>query len=216
MDWTIEHTCSQSASIHEQSLVEEPCVIRDRSRVLPFAHLMGPVIVGQDCTIGHHVIVHAGVVMGNAVQVHPFSLISSGVILEDDVRVGSRTQFCPPGMVRARAKALSRISPTLVRRGARLATLVTVENGHTLGCYSFVEAGTVVDRSVPDYAVVAGQPMQLLGWRCDCREWLEFGRHNQTECSACGKTYYRVNEYHITLLAPPEEPPMVYSRPNGS
>ena len=48
--------------------------------------------------------------------------------------------------------------------------------GTTIGRYSFVGAGSVVTRDVPDYALVHGNPARMRGWMCQCGNQLDFGR----------------------------------------
>jgi UDP-2-acetamido-3-amino-2,3-dideoxy-glucuronate N-acetyltransferase len=57
--------------------------------------------------------------------------------------------------------------------------------GHDVGVYAFVGAGAVVTRSVPDYAVVVGNPARQIGWMCRCGERLP----EDLTCPACTLTY---------------------------
>jgi UDP-2-acetamido-3-amino-2,3-dideoxy-glucuronate N-acetyltransferase len=81
---------------------------------------------------------------------------------------------------------------TLVRKGASIGANATVVCGVTLGCYSFVGAGSVVTRDVPDYALVYGSPARIHGWMCQCGEQLTFSEQNGMEkavCQSCGDAY---------------------------
>ena len=51
--------------------------------------------------------------------------------------------------------------------------------------YSFVGAGTLVNRNVPDHALVVGNPSKQIGYVCTCGERLSEG----LECLTCSKTY---------------------------
>jgi UDP-2-acetamido-3-amino-2,3-dideoxy-glucuronate N-acetyltransferase len=53
---------------------------------------------------------------------------------------------------------------TLIRTGATVGANATIVCGVTLGRYSFVAAGAVVTRDVPDYALVMGNPARQRGW----------------------------------------------------
>jgi UDP-2-acetamido-3-amino-2,3-dideoxy-glucuronate N-acetyltransferase len=55
----------------------------------------------------------------------------------------------------------------------------------TLGLYCFIGAGSLVNRNVPDYAIVAGNPARQIGWSCECGERLT----ENLDCLACGKQY---------------------------
>jgi len=51
----------------------------------------------------------------------------------------------------------------------------------------------VVNRDVPDYALVVGNPAQQIGWVCQCGERLE----DDLECSVCGRQYYGAAPGHL-------------------
>lgn len=54
-----------------------------------------------------------------------------------------------------------------------------------LGRYSFVGAGAVVTKNVPDHALVVGNPARQIGWACHCGERLT----QDLECLSCGRKY---------------------------
>ena len=78
---------------------------------------------------------------------------------------------------------------TLVRRGASLGANCTVVCGTTIGQYSFVGAGAVVTRDVPDFALVYGNPARVRGWMCACGVALQFGDDGEAQCAACAAEY---------------------------
>ncbi len=53
---------------------------------------------------------------------------------------------------------------TLIRRGATVGANATIVCGIELGRYSFIGAGAVVAQSVPDYALMVGNPARKVGW----------------------------------------------------
>jgi UDP-2-acetamido-3-amino-2,3-dideoxy-glucuronate N-acetyltransferase len=80
---------------------------------------------------------------------------------------------------------MDQIRPTLVKKGATIGANATIICGITLGRYSFIGAGALVNRDVPDHALVAGNPGQQIGWACQCGERLDDG----LKCKRCGKKY---------------------------
>jgi UDP-2-acetamido-3-amino-2,3-dideoxy-glucuronate N-acetyltransferase len=79
--------------------------------------------------------------------------------------------FCGPSMVftnvfnpRSAVSRKDEYRRTLVRRGASIGANATIVCGHTIGAYAFIGAGAVVNRDVPDYALMAGVPARQIGW----------------------------------------------------
>jgi UDP-2-acetamido-3-amino-2,3-dideoxy-glucuronate N-acetyltransferase len=53
---------------------------------------------------------------------------------------------------------------TLVKRGASIGANATIVCGVTIGRFAFIAAGAVINRDVPDYALMAGVPARRIGW----------------------------------------------------
>ena len=82
---------------------------------------------------------------------------------------------------------------TLVREGASLGANSTIICGNTVGKHSFVGAGAVVTKDVPDYALMAGVPAAQMGWVCECGKRLDENGVNLI-CSKCDRKYVYVND----------------------
>ena len=115
----------------------------------------------------------------------------SNVTLEDDV-------FCGPSMVftnvynpRAAIERKNEYRDTVVRQGATLGANCTIVCGSTVGRYAFVGAGAVVNRDVPDFALVVGVPARQIGWMSRHGEQLDLPLtgNGQTTCPATGDQY---------------------------
>ena len=182
--------------VHESSYVDEPCEIGAGTKIWHFSHIMANSIIGERCNIGQNVVVSPKCVIGNNVKIQNNVSVYTGVILEDDV-------FCGPSMVftnvynpRSHVERKDEYRQTLVKKGATIGANSTIVCGHTLGKYSFVGAGAVVTRDVPDYAVVYGSPAKVKGWACECGELLKMKADESNEeenCSRCGKHYQKQN-----------------------
>ena len=85
---------------------------------------------------------------------------------------------------RSEIKKMDQLRKTLVKRGATLGANCTIVCGVTIGKYSFIGAGAVVIKDVPDHALVVGNPAKQIGWVCVCGERLP----NSLECVVCGKS----------------------------
>jgi UDP-2-acetamido-3-amino-2,3-dideoxy-glucuronate N-acetyltransferase len=209
---------AETAYIHESSYVDTPCHIGEHTSILHFSHVMANSIIGDHCLIGRNVTIASGVFLGNNVRVMNNTQLNSGVILENEVYCGPSTIFADPRHIRANTRSISRVSPTLVRRGAQIGPNSTIAAGFTIGSFAFIEAGTVVDRNVPDFAVVYGNPLKFAGWRCECGQMIPLGATDQNlsrslekslerdlekeaQCSGCGKAYLRQSKWKVLQLA---------------
>ena len=174
--------------IHPSSFVDEGATIGSGTKVWHFCHIMPGAVIGQKCNLGQNVVVMNGVTIGDNCKIQNNVSIYEGVILENDV-------FCGPSMVftnvmnpRSHVSRKDEYRTTRVRRGASIGANATIVCGATLGEYSFIGAGAVVNRDVPDFALMAGVPAKRIGWMCQCGERLPDGLGPAT-CESCGHRY---------------------------
>jgi UDP-2-acetamido-3-amino-2,3-dideoxy-glucuronate N-acetyltransferase len=80
---------------------------------------------------------------------------------------------------------------TNIRRGATLGANCTIVCGVTVGQYAFVAAGAVVNRDVPNYALIAGVPGRQIGWMSQFGERipLPLEGSGQFVCPHTGRVY---------------------------
>jgi UDP-2-acetamido-3-amino-2,3-dideoxy-glucuronate N-acetyltransferase len=148
--------------------------------------------IGERCNIGQNVVVSPDVVLGNNVKIQNNVSVYTGVIVEDDAFLGPSMVFTNVVNPRSHVNRKDEYKRTLVCKGASIGANATIVCGVTLGCYSFIGAGSVVTRDVPDYALVYGSPARLRGWMCQCGEQLMFTEQDGVEkavCQSCGDTY---------------------------
>lgn len=153
-----------SIAIHETAIIDEGARIGDGSRIWHWVHVCGGAEVGQACSLGQGVFIGNDVKIGNRVKIQNNVSVYDAVRLEDDV-------FCGPSMVftnvynpRSAIVRKSEYRSTIVRQGATLGANCTIVCGVTIGRYAFVGAGAVINRDVPDYALMVGVPAQRIGW----------------------------------------------------
>jgi UDP-2-acetamido-3-amino-2,3-dideoxy-glucuronate N-acetyltransferase len=186
---------------HETACVDDPGGIGQGTRIWHFSHVTKGAVVGKHCSIAQNVFIGAGAVIGNGVKIQNNVSVYDRVTLEDGV-------FCGPSMVftnvinpRSHISRKHEFKPTLVRQGATLGANSTILCGVTIGRYSFIGAGTVVTKDVPDYALVYGNPGRQHGWMCACGIKLPLrGGARAVRCGTCGKGYTLVRKGSITQL----------------
>ena len=150
--------------LHETSYVDEECVIGIGTKIWHFCHIMKGSNIGKNCTIGQNVFVGENVVIGNSVKIQNNVSVFSGVKLEDYVFCGPSVVFTNVINPRSEINRRSDYITTLVKRGATIGANATIVCGTTIGKYSFVGAGAVVSKDVPDYALFMGVPAEQKGW----------------------------------------------------
>lgn len=180
--------------VHDTAVIDEPCEIGPGTKIWHFSHVMAHARIGARCSIGQNVLVASNALVGNNVKIQNNVSIYEGVILEDDVFCGPSAVFTNVVNPRSQISRKHEFRRTLVRRGSTIGANATIICGVTLGRYSFVGAGSVVTRDVPDYGLVLGAPARLVGWMCRCGIRLPMGVDGPTEevaCQVCGVRYRR-------------------------
>ena len=162
-----------SYTVHPSAIVDDGARIGTGTRIWHWVHVSAGAVIGRDCSLGQNVYVGNKVVIGNNVKIQNNVSVYDNVTLDDDV-------FCGPSMVftnvynpRAAVSRKHEYRDTRVLRGATLGANCTIVCGVTIGRYAFIGAGSVVNRDVPDYALVVGVPGRHIGWMSEYGERLE-------------------------------------------
>jgi UDP-2-acetamido-3-amino-2,3-dideoxy-glucuronate N-acetyltransferase len=188
-------------TVHETAIVDDGAVIGRETHIWHWAHICAGARIGERCSFGQNVFVGNRVTIGNNVRVQNNVSIYDGVELEDEV-------FCGPSMVftnvynpRSAVPRKNELKSTRVRRGATLGANCTIVCGITIGAHAFVAAGAVVNRNVPDYALMAGVPARQIGWMSSYGERLDLplSGNGEAACRATGQRY-RLVDSHVELI----------------
>jgi len=154
--------------------------------------------IGKGCIVGQNVFVGANVKIGNFVKIQNNVSVYEGVTLKDYVFCGPSMVFTNDLVPRSKYPKKGQYIKTLVKEGASIGANATIVCGNTLGKHSFVGAGAVVVKDVPDYAVVVGVPAKIVGWMCECGKSLEF-ENGKAQCPKCKRRYIK-KEKIVKLL----------------
>jgi UDP-2-acetamido-3-amino-2,3-dideoxy-glucuronate N-acetyltransferase len=126
--------------------------------------------LGDDVTIGPFVEIQKDSVVGNSCKISSHAFICEGVTIEDQVMIGHGVMFTNDRYPRSTNQAGElqtredwTLEPTRVGRGASIGSNATVLPGVTVGCHALIGAGAVVTKDVPDFAIAAGVPAQIIG-----------------------------------------------------
>ena len=180
-----------SVTIHPTAIIDPGAQIGAGSRVWHWVHICSDAVIGERCSFGQNVFVGNDVRIGNNVKVQNNVSVYDAVTLEDDV-------FCGPSMVftnvynpRSAVARKEEYRRTLVKQGATIGANATIVCGSTVGRYAFVGAGAVVQKDVPDFALVVGVPARQIGWMSRFGERLELPLQGSGEavCPHTGDRY---------------------------
>jgi len=178
-------TTNTDIFIHSSAVIDDKVIIGDRTKIWHFSHVLPGSKIGKDCNIGQNVVIGPDVSIGSGCKIQNNVSIYKGVTLKNDVFCGPSVVFTNIYNPRAEIRKMDQVRPTLVKKGATIGANATIVCGTRLGRYCFIGAGAVVNKDVPDYALMVGNPAKQIGWSCDCGEKLT----GDLECNACGKKF---------------------------
>ncbi len=137
-------------------------------RLYAFVNLYGCEI-GDDTSIGTFVEIQKGVKVGARCKIQSHTFICEGVTIEEEAFVGHHVTFlndrypaATTGDGQVKGDRDWTLEPILVKRRAAIGSGAVLLPGITIGERAVVGAGAVVTTSVPDGAVVVGNPGRIL------------------------------------------------------
>ncbi|MFM2059159.1 MAG: hypothetical protein RLY71_3544 [Pseudomonadota bacterium] len=193
-------SASNLAWQHASAIVDDGAQIGADSKVWHFSHVSAGARIGARCSLGQNVFVGNDVVIGDGVKIQNNVSVFDAVTLEDNVFCGPSAVFTNVYNPRAAVARKAEYRRTLVRQGATLGANCTIVCGVTVGAYAFIGAGAVVQRDVPDYALMVGVPARRIGWMSRFGERLALparghgGEPMEAACPATGERYRLVGE----------------------
>ena len=179
---------------HPSAVIDEGCEIGRESKIWHFTHIMSGATIGDHCNIGQNVFIASGVVLGRNVKVQNNVSIYEGVICEDDVFLGPSIVFTNVSRPRSHITQKDKFQKTLIKKGASIGANATIICGCTLGEYCFIGAGSVINKSIPPFAQVVGNPGRQTGWVSEAGIKLIFGENNIAICDQTMQQYRLLNK----------------------
>lgn len=181
------------ARVDASSVVDATARLGAGTIIWRFCHVMCGARIGSDCSLGQGCFVGANVVIGDRVRIQNNVSVFEGVSIDDDVFLGPSAVFTNVKNPRAEVSRKHALEKTRVLKGATVGANATIVAGVTLGHYSFVAAGAVVTRDVPDFTLVSGVPARQSGFVSRRGERLVFDAAGRASCPASGEAYRLVD-----------------------
>jgi len=176
--------------VHETAVVEDGASIAAGTKIWHQAQIRTRARIGERCIVGKGAFVDFDVTIGPDCKLQNYACVYHGVTLGRGVFVGPHAVFTNdrrPRATDAQFAALRdgewEVGETMVGDGAAIGANATILPGVTIGHWSMIGAGAVVNRDVPPYALVVGSPARRLGWVCVCGARLA---DDAVVCARCG------------------------------
>jgi len=184
---------------HETAVIDHGSIIGKGTKIWHFSHIMKDCKIGETCNIGQNVVISPKVILGRNVKIQNNVSVYTGVVCEDDVFLGPSMVFTNVINPRSAINRRGEYARTIVRNGASIGANATIVCGNDIGKYAFIGAGAVVTKSVPDYALLVGNPAKQIGWVGEYGHRLKFDNNGKAICPESGQEYQLDNEKVIRV-----------------
>lgn len=174
---------------HESAVIDQGSIIGKGTKIWHFSHIMKDCVIGAGCNIGQNVVISPGVILGNNVKIQNNVSLYTGVICEDDVFLGPSCVFTNVTNPRSAVNRRDQYAKTNVGKGASIGANATIVCGHDIGKYAFIGAGAVVTKTIPDFALVVGNPAKQVGWMSEYGHKLNFDSNGKAICEESKQEY---------------------------
>ena len=198
--------------IHPTAILEDGVTLGAGTAIWDNVHIRHRTRLGEQCIVGEKTHIAYDVRIGHRVKINAFVYICNGVTIEDGVMISAGVVFTNDRYPRATTPALTQLRSsdpdentlaTLVREGATIGAASTIGCDLVVGRFAMVGMGSVVTKSVPDFALVVGNPARCVGYVCRCGNplaGLEQGTsESKLKCGKCGLNY-ELQQGHISEL----------------
>jgi UDP-2-acetamido-3-amino-2,3-dideoxy-glucuronate N-acetyltransferase len=186
---------------HKTSIIDDGAKIGTGSRIWQWTHISAGSSIGANVSIGQNCFVGNKTVIGDKCKIQNNVSVYDNVYLEEGVFCGPSMVFTNVYIPRSLIERKDEYKDTLVKKGATLGANCTIVCGSTIGRFAFVGAGAVVNKDVPDYALVVGVPAKQIGWVGEYGKILDLPISGSTQnsdliltCNYTGQKYQLIND----------------------
>lgn len=135
--------------------------IGDETRIWQFSVILTGAQIGSNCNICAHTLIENDVIIGNNVTIKSGVYLWDGLRIEDNVFIGPCVTFANDKYPRSKQYP-EQFPLTIIKNGASIGANATILPGLTLGENCMIGAGSVVTKSVPQNALVVGNPARIV------------------------------------------------------
>ena len=187
--------------IHDSSYLDKKVSIGEGTKIWHFSHIQSGASIGENCSIGQNVNVGNNVIIGNNVKIQNNVSIYDDVLIKDDVFCGPSVVFTNVYNPRSEINRKNEYRKTIVNNGATLGANSTIVCGIEIGEYAFIGAGAVVNKNVPQFALMVGVPSKQIGWMSAYGERIDDKvlQNEEYICKQTGDKYYLHNSLLIRI-----------------
>ena len=179
--------------VHSSSFIDENVEIGEGTKIWHFCHVLSNTKIGKNCSFGQNCVIGPNVKIGDVVKVQNNISIYDGVEIEDDVFLGPSMVFTNVINPRAFINRKDEFKKTLLKKGCSIGANATIICGVTIGRYALIGAGAVVNKDVPDFALMVGVPARQIGWVDKAGNRMEFNEEGIAVDSYDGAKYVIIN-----------------------
>jgi len=149
---------------HPTSIIDKGAEIGDDTNIWHWTHISSGAKIGNSVTIGQNVFIANKVIIGDRCKIQNNVSIFDNITLEEEV-------FCAPSVVftnvynpRSHIVRKEEYKNTTIKKGATLGANCTIICGVTVGSFSFIGAGALVNKNVKAFSLMVGVPAYQKGW----------------------------------------------------
>jgi len=184
---------------HSSSFVDDGVTIGNGTKIWHFSHILSGSTIGYNCSFGQNCVVGPKVNIGHGVKVQNNVSIYEGVEVEDDVFLGPSMVFTNVINPRAFIVRKEEFKKTLLKKGCSIGANATIVCGVTIGEYSLIGSGSVVNRDIKPYALMVGVPARQIGWVGMSGNALKFDENNMANDSFDNSKYKIENDNLVVI-----------------
>ncbi len=148
--------------IHKSADVQSVSIGKNTT-IWQYTVILRDVVIGDDCNINCHVFIEDDVIIGDRVTVKSGVQLWNGLRIGNDVFIGPNVTFTNDIIPRSK-KYPETFEQTIIEDGASIGANSTIIAGNTIGKYSFVGAGSVITKPIPEYSLWFGNPARQMGY----------------------------------------------------